>query len=127
MPPLPGLQDVPYLTNETVFDLRELPRHLLVLGGGPIGCELAQAFRRLGSEVTVNGTPIKVLPDGSFSEFVRHTGPGELVVRATADDGRFVERSRAVTAPPGTAATLRAAARGSAGSASMRCRRAASA
>jgi pyruvate/2-oxoglutarate dehydrogenase complex dihydrolipoamide dehydrogenase (E3) component len=53
VPPLPGLQDVPYLTNETVFDLRELPRHLLVLGGGPIGCELAQAFRRLGSEVTV--------------------------------------------------------------------------
>ncbi len=51
----------------------------------------------LGSEVTVNGTPIKVLPDGSFSEFVRHTGPGELVVRATADDGRFVERSRAVS------------------------------
>jgi len=53
VPPLPGLDKLPYLTNETVFDLREQPRHLLVLGGGPIGCELAQAFRRLGSEVTV--------------------------------------------------------------------------
>jgi len=53
VPPLPGLDKLPYLTNETVFDLRDRPRHLLVIGGGPIGCELAQAFRRLGSEVTV--------------------------------------------------------------------------
>jgi len=50
-----------------------------------------------GSTVTVNGTPVKVLPDGSFSEFVRHSGPGEVVVRATADDGQFVEQSRAVS------------------------------
>jgi len=50
-----------------------------------------------GATVTVNGTPVKVLPDGSFSEFVRHSGPGEVVVRATAEDGQFVERSRAVT------------------------------
>ena len=50
-----------------------------------------------GATVTVNGTAVKVLPDGSFSEFVRHKGPGEVVVRATAEDGRFVERSRAVT------------------------------
>jgi pyruvate/2-oxoglutarate dehydrogenase complex dihydrolipoamide dehydrogenase (E3) component len=53
VPPIPGLDRLPYLTNETVFDLAERPRHLLVLGGGPIGCELAQAFRRLGAEVTV--------------------------------------------------------------------------
>ena len=51
VPPIPGLADVPYLTNETVFDLREPVPSLLVVGGGPIGCELAQAFRRLGSEV----------------------------------------------------------------------------
>jgi hypothetical protein len=50
-----------------------------------------------GATVTVNGTPVKVLPDGSFSEFVRHPGPGEVVVRATADDGQFVEQSRAVS------------------------------
>jgi hypothetical protein len=50
-----------------------------------------------GSTVTVNGTPVKVLPDGTFSEFVRHAGPGEVVVRATAEDGQFVEQSRAVS------------------------------
>ena len=47
--------------------------------------------------MTVNGTPVKVLPDGTFSEFVRHAGPGEVVVRATAEDGQFVEQSRAVS------------------------------
>ncbi len=50
-----------------------------------------------GATVTVNGTPVKVLPDGTFSEFVRHAGPGEVVVRATAEDGQFVEQSRAVS------------------------------
>lgn len=53
IPPIEGLADTPYLTNESVFDLSALPRHLAVLGGGAIGCELAQAFRRLGSDVTV--------------------------------------------------------------------------
>jgi pyruvate/2-oxoglutarate dehydrogenase complex dihydrolipoamide dehydrogenase (E3) component len=53
VPPIPGLDDVPYLTNETVFDLRACPRHLVVIGAGPIGLELAQAFCRLGAEVTV--------------------------------------------------------------------------
>ena len=48
-----GLEQVPYLTNETIFELRSLPRRLVVLGGGPIGLELGQAFSRLGSEVTV--------------------------------------------------------------------------
>ena len=53
VPPIPGLDGVPYLTNETVFDLAERPRRLLVLGGGPIGCELAQAHARLGCEVVL--------------------------------------------------------------------------
>ncbi|MBI1201950.1 MAG: dihydrolipoamide dehydrogenase [Rhodopseudomonas sp.] len=53
LPPIPGLDGGPYLTNETIFDLDILPRHLIVIGGGPIGLEMAQAFRRLGSEVTV--------------------------------------------------------------------------
>lgn len=52
-PPIPGLDEVPYLTNETVFDLDLLPRKLLVLGGGAIGVELGQAFRRLGAEVSI--------------------------------------------------------------------------
>ncbi len=50
-PDTPGLAEAGYLTNETVFNLTELPRRLAVVGGGPIGCELAQAFRRLGSDV----------------------------------------------------------------------------
>ncbi|MEM7189973.1 MAG: FAD-dependent oxidoreductase, partial [Pseudomonadota bacterium] len=52
-PPIPGLADVDYLTNETLWDNRELPSHLIVIGGGPIGLEMAQAHRRLGAEVTV--------------------------------------------------------------------------
>jgi pyruvate/2-oxoglutarate dehydrogenase complex dihydrolipoamide dehydrogenase (E3) component len=53
VPPIPGLETVPYLTNETIFPLRERPSHLVVVGGGPIGVEMAQAHRRLGSAVTV--------------------------------------------------------------------------
>lgn len=60
--PIPGLDAVDYLTNETVFSLTEQPEHLIVLGGGPIGCELAQAFARLGSQVTVVEGTAAILP-----------------------------------------------------------------
>lgn len=53
IPPIEGITKIPYLTNESIFDLKELPQHLVVIGGGPIGMEMAQAFRRLGSQVTV--------------------------------------------------------------------------
>jgi pyruvate/2-oxoglutarate dehydrogenase complex dihydrolipoamide dehydrogenase (E3) component len=53
VPDIPGIDATDYLTNESVFTLTEMPRRLLVLGGGPIGCELAQAFQRLGSQVTI--------------------------------------------------------------------------
>jgi len=53
VPPIPGLSDLPFLTNETLFANRTLPSHLLVVGGGPIGLEMAQAHRRLGAHVTV--------------------------------------------------------------------------
>jgi pyruvate/2-oxoglutarate dehydrogenase complex dihydrolipoamide dehydrogenase (E3) component len=52
-PPIPGLSEAGFSTNETIFNLTELPRRLAVIGGGPIGCELAQAFSRLGSAVTI--------------------------------------------------------------------------
>ena len=52
IPPIPGLETIEVLTSDNLWRLRELPRRLLVLGGGPVGCELAQAFARLGSEVT---------------------------------------------------------------------------
>lgn len=53
VPPIPGLDQVPYLTNESLFDQKKRPGHLIVIGGGPIGMEMAQAHRRLGSKVTV--------------------------------------------------------------------------
>ena len=53
VPPIAGIDDVEYLTSDTVWNLRELPKKLVVLGGGPIGSEMAQAFARLGSEVTL--------------------------------------------------------------------------
>ena len=52
-PPIPGLAEVPYLTNETVFWLTDLPRRLVVIGAGPIGCEMSQAFARFGSVVSL--------------------------------------------------------------------------
>ncbi|MEM9705954.1 MAG: FAD-dependent oxidoreductase [Pseudomonadota bacterium] len=53
IPPIPGLQNTPYLTNETLFQNREQPEHLAIIGGGAIGVEMAQAHRRLGSKVTI--------------------------------------------------------------------------
>ncbi len=50
-PDLAGLEDVPFLTYETIFDLDELPRRMIIVGGGPVGCEMAQAFQRLGTQV----------------------------------------------------------------------------
>ncbi len=61
-PDVPGLEEIGYLTNETVFSLTELPRRLIVIGGGPIGCELAQAFRRFGSEVHLVHRGSRLLP-----------------------------------------------------------------
>jgi pyruvate/2-oxoglutarate dehydrogenase complex dihydrolipoamide dehydrogenase (E3) component/uncharacterized membrane protein YdjX (TVP38/TMEM64 family) len=73
VPPLPGLEDVGYRTSDTLWGVRELPARLVVLGGGPIGCELAQAFARLGSVVTlVEMAPRLMLrEDEEVSAFVR--------------------------------------------------------
>ena len=93
MPPVPGLAELDCLTNETVFDLPELPRRLLVLGGGPIGCELAQAFRRLGSEVAmVDQGPILPRDDPELTEVVRARLLAEGV-RAARACTRWRERS----------------------------------
>jgi pyruvate/2-oxoglutarate dehydrogenase complex dihydrolipoamide dehydrogenase (E3) component len=79
-PHLPGLDHIRYLTNETVFWLTELPRRLLIIGAGPIGCELAQAFARFGSEVTVFDVAPRALP---------HEDPdaAAIVQRRLAEDG----------------------------------------
>ncbi len=72
-PPIPGLKDVPYLTNETLFSLTELPKRLGVIGAGPIGCEMAQSFARFGSEVFLIEATHGILPreDRDASEIVR--------------------------------------------------------
>lgn len=72
VPLIPGLNEVGYLTSDTLWGLRTLPARLLVLGGGPIGCELAQAFARLGSEVTLVDMAPRLLPreDADVSDFV---------------------------------------------------------
>jgi pyruvate/2-oxoglutarate dehydrogenase complex dihydrolipoamide dehydrogenase (E3) component len=80
LPAVPGLAELPYLTNESIFDLSEQPDHLIVIGGGPIGIEIAQSFRRLGSKVTVverYGLLAKDEPEAV--EILRHALVGEGV------------------------------------------------
>ena len=78
--PIPGLAEAGYLTNETVFELTERPARLAVIGAGPIGCELAQAFARLGSRVTL----IEVAPQVLIRE---DPDAAALVQAALARDG----------------------------------------
>ncbi len=101
VPPLPGLDDVGYLTSDTLWGLRELPQRLVVLGGGPIGCELAQSFARLGSAVTqIEMLPrIMIREDDEVSAFARQaleadginilTGHKALRCERTAE-GKFI-------------------------------------
>jgi dihydrolipoamide dehydrogenase len=72
IPPIPGLEEVGFLTSDTLWDLRKQPKRLLVLGGGPIGCELAQSFQRLGSEVLLVQRGEHLLPreDADVSEML---------------------------------------------------------
>ncbi len=74
-PPIPRLDQIPYLTNESVFSLTELPRRLGIIGAGPIGCELAQAFANLGSEVLLVEAGEGILPheDRDASDIVRQS------------------------------------------------------
>jgi pyruvate/2-oxoglutarate dehydrogenase complex dihydrolipoamide dehydrogenase (E3) component len=73
VPDIPGLQQLDYLTSDTVWEIRQLPPRLLVLGAGPIGCELAQAFARLGSQVTLVTHAPRILPreDADVAEQVQ--------------------------------------------------------
>lgn len=61
IPPLQGLDKVLYLTNETIMELENCPKHLVIIGGGPIGCEFAQSYRRMGAEVTIIETNSSIL------------------------------------------------------------------
>jgi len=89
VPPIPGLDTVDYLTNETIFGIESVPDSLLVLGGGAIGCELAQAFRRLGSRVTIVHLDPHLLPHGD-------SDAGKLLEEVFADEGISVYNARGV-------------------------------
>ena len=90
VPPLPGLDEVPWLTTTTLWQESELPRRLLVLGGGPAGCELAQAFSRLGSAVTLVETAPDLLPKEDAEA-------SSIIARCLAADGvRILTSHRAV-------------------------------
>ena len=75
VPNIPGLERIDYLTSDTVWQLDTLPKNLLVIGTGPIGCELAQAFQRLGSKVTLAGRALCLLPreDEEVSDYMMQT------------------------------------------------------
>jgi pyruvate/2-oxoglutarate dehydrogenase complex dihydrolipoamide dehydrogenase (E3) component len=99
VPELPGLADVPWLNHARLINLRQLPRHLLVLGGGYIGCEMGQMFRRFGAAVTVVGTAPHLLPredddvSVALEEVFRAEGItlrlGAKPVRAQGDGGEI--------------------------------------
>ncbi|WP_029921943.1 FAD-dependent oxidoreductase [Nevskia soli] len=93
VPPIPGLSEAGYLTSENLWVLRTLPRRLLVLGGGSIGCELSQAFARLGSEVTQVEVADRLLlrEDPDVSSFVRERLENDGVKVHTAHAATSVE------------------------------------
>jgi pyruvate/2-oxoglutarate dehydrogenase complex dihydrolipoamide dehydrogenase (E3) component len=98
VPDIPGLLAAGFLTSETVFSLTELPRKLIVIGGGPIGCELAQAFRRFGSEVTLLLRGDRLLPreDSDASALLHRQFQSEGIgIEARADIVRVERRDTA--------------------------------
>ena len=98
VPPIAGIEDIDYLTSDTIWELRDLPEKLVVLGGGPIGCELAQCFARFGSQVTL----VEMLPqilineDAEFSDQMREVFDREGIAVLTG------HRAEKVTAEGGT-------------------------
>ncbi|MGY2491803.1 FAD-dependent oxidoreductase [Cupriavidus sp. CP313] len=98
VPPIPGIDDTGYLTSDTVWGLTQLPRRLVVLGGGPIGCELAQSFARLGAQVTQlevaprilmrEDPDVSALVDGALREDGINILTGHLPIRAEVVEGQ---------------------------------------
>lgn len=90
LPDIPGLAEAGFLTNETVFDLRVLPKSLLVIGGGPLGCELAQVFARFGARTLISHTEPLFLPK-------EERDAAQMVSDAMARDGVEIHLNSAVT------------------------------
>jgi pyruvate/2-oxoglutarate dehydrogenase complex dihydrolipoamide dehydrogenase (E3) component len=98
VPPIPGLDSVPYETNETLFDLREKPEHLLIVGGGPIGMEMAQAHIRMGSKVTViEGAKALGKDDPELAE---------VVLNSLRDEGVAIEEEALASEVRGVAGAI---------------------
>ncbi len=99
VPPIEGLDQIEYLTSDNLWSLRELPPRLLVLGAGPVGCELAQAFQRLGSRVTLVDRMPRLLPreDEEVSVFVRECFEREGIEVLTAHETVGFERREGET------------------------------
>lgn len=92
VPPIPGLDRVTYLTSDNLWELRELPRRLVVLGGGPIGCEMTQSFARLGSDVTQVEMAPRIMgrEDEEISETIRRKFEAEGVRVLTGHRAREI-------------------------------------
>jgi pyruvate/2-oxoglutarate dehydrogenase complex dihydrolipoamide dehydrogenase (E3) component len=121
VPPVPGIHDVPFFTNETIFKNRTLPKHLIIIGGGPIGMEMAQAHRRLGAEVTVleafqplakdDPELAKVVLDSLAAEGIKTRGgikierieKSKTGIRIAAADNEIIEGSHLLVAAGRTA------------------------
>ncbi|NKX45361.1 dihydrolipoyl dehydrogenase family protein [Roseicyclus persicicus] len=99
VPPIPGLDGVPFHTNETIFDLRERPAHLIIIGGGPIGLEMAQAHRRLGCRVTVL--------EGAKALGRDDPEAAAVVLEALRAEGIEIAEGAQVTAVSGTEGAIR--------------------
>lgn len=100
LPPVPGLAEASPLTSDTVWDLEELPERLVVLGGGAIGCELGQAFARLGAQVTIVESTQRLLPRGEprASAVLAERLAGEGITVLTGTGAERVMRLRCTRA-----------------------------
>ncbi len=95
IPPIPGLDEITYLTNENIFSLRELPARLIVLGGGAIGVEIAQAYARLGSQVTIVERLPHILPqeDPEISDMLAESLKAEGIEILTGTSAEQVSKT----------------------------------
>lgn len=106
IPPLAGLESVPYVTYHRIFDNDRLPQHLLVIGGGPIGCEIAQAYRRLGPEVTIFAPRLLPAEEPEVSAIVARVFAGEGIrhIAARANSSQMMDQLITVDSDAGSAA-----------------------
>jgi pyruvate/2-oxoglutarate dehydrogenase complex dihydrolipoamide dehydrogenase (E3) component len=92
VPAIDGLADVPYFTYQKIFENDRLPKRMLAVGGGPIGCEIAQAYRRLGSEVTLIAERLLPSEEPEVSELLNRTFAQEGIERIASRPSRCIAK-----------------------------------